>query len=51
MYKTDLCQDTDVNALNACLEEVIDLYKLLGALYEFIQTYIKYLTAKELQWT
>ena len=49
MYKSKLSDD-EVAALDMCLEQVIDLYKLLGALYEYIETYIKYLSEKELQW-
>ena len=52
-YKHELSEDdsnNEITALDECLEKILDLDSLLEALYEFIETHVKYLTDHELQW-
>ena len=46
--KTDQ-EENQVEALDCCLR-VLDLDKLLGTLYEFIETYVKYSPSNEKEW-
>ena len=46
--KTD-GEENQVVALDCCLR-VLDLDKLLGTLYEFIETYVKYSPSNEKEW-
>ena len=51
-YLHDLSEDGDENqkeALDKCLRK-FDLVRLLGALFEFIETYVKYTPDNELTW-
>ena len=48
----DLCEENDDNqivALKECLSS-FDLDVLLGALFEFIETHVKYSSDNELSW-
>ena len=52
IYLKDLSKDSDDNqeaALEKCLR-TFDLDRLLGALYEFIETHVKYSPTVELKW-
>lgn len=51
-YLRDLSEDDDENqktALDKCLRK-FDLDRLLGALFEFIETHVKYIPDNELIW-
>ena len=51
-YMRELSDDDDDNqvaALDKCLRK-FDLDRLLGALFEFIETYVKYSPDNELHW-
>ena len=52
IYLKDLSEDPGNNqkaALDECLR-TFDLDRLLGALYEFIETHVKYSPTTELDW-
>lgn len=42
-------EENQVEALDRCLR-VLDLNKLLGILYEFIETYVKHSPSNEKEW-
>ena len=48
-YLVDLTEDQEI-ALDGCLR-VFDLNRLLGALYEFIETSLRYFPQENLNWT
>ncbi len=49
-YMVELKDDNQKAELNKCLQS-FDLNRMLGGLYEFIETYVKHSPDNELKWS